>query len=317
MRSNIFILLVLFAYCFAANSVLGRSESVPVKAQSAKPGDYEDSLSIGQQKRSYLVHVPKKFNGERLPVVIVFHGGLANARMSQWNARMVEKGDSDNFFVVYPHGSSGVGKHLLTWNAGTCCGLAAKNDADDIGFVKAMIHKLLSDYAIDPSRVFVTGMSNGGMMAYRVACELPDLIAAAAPVEGCMLSKYGITGTTPVSIVAFNGTDDHVVKYDGGDGSFLGYKIHCPAVKDSLRLWAEHDHCDPIPKVEKLADVEKLTYRDGEGGAEVCLYTLEAGHTWPGGRSKMPFQKTTQSNFSATDAMCEFFWKHPKNPSAK
>lgn len=292
------------------------AEAELAKATSAKPGDYENSIIVGSEKRSYLVHVPQGYNGQSLPVVIVFHGGLANAKLSQWNARMVEKGDKDQFFVVYPHGSNGIGKHLLTWNAGTCCGLASKENADDIGFVRALIDRLISEYAVDPARIFVTGMSNGGMMAYRVACELSDLVAAAAPVEGCMLSNTSMTATHPISIVAFNGTEDRVVPYSGGAGSFFGYKIKCPSAKDSIHSWAEHNHCYPLAQKEESGDVIKETYTGGDDGTEVCLYTLKAGHTWPGGRSKFPGQKATTTKFSATDAMCEFFWAHPKK-SAK
>lgn len=277
-----------------------------------KPGDHEHTIKVDAKKRSFLVHVPKKYDGGVLPVVIVFHGGLANARMSRWNARMIQKGDRENFFVVYPHGSSGIGKYLLTWNAGTCCGPASMKNVDDIAFVRQMIGKLKSDYKVDSSRIYVTGMSNGGMMAYRIACELPELITAAAPVEGCLLSSKGITGTAPVSIVAFNGTRDHVVEYDGGPSSFFGYKIKCPSVKETIKLWVEHDHCNTVPVVEGSGDVVKETYSGGDAGTEVCLYTLRAGHNWPGGRSKMPFQKSMHSKFSATDAMCDFFFKHSK-----
>ena len=149
-------------------------------------------------------------------------------------------------------------------------------------------------------------------MAYRIGCELPDLVAAIAPVAGSMMNKR-MEVSCPVSVVAFHGTNDKIVPYEGGEGSVFGYKLHSPPVKDAIEFWARADHCSSIPTREEHGDVVKETYSNGALGTEVCLYTIKkAPHAWPGGQAAWPPWCKPAKELSATDAMCEFFWQHPK-----
>ncbi len=148
-----------------------------------KAGDHVLSLKVGDHERTYLLHLPLAFDGKRsLPLVVVLHGGGGNAPGAVDMTGFSEKADKEGFVVVYPNGSGRLKNRLLTWNSGNCCGYALDSSADNVGFIRVLIDELEKTRAIDPKRVYATGMSNGGMMTYRLACELSDKIAAAAPV---------------------------------------------------------------------------------------------------------------------------------------
>ena len=139
----------------------------------------ERTLRVGARERSYEIDVPARREGARLlPVVIVFHGGGGSADSVRRQSRMSAKGEAEGFIVVYPQGSGGIAGKLKTWNAGTCCGHAMQERIDEMAFVAALLDDLQATVAIDRARVYATGISNGGMMAYEVACALADRFAA-------------------------------------------------------------------------------------------------------------------------------------------
>lgn len=288
--------------------------SAPGDARPAGRGrDHHEKITAAGKTRSYLVHVPPTSMKEPMPVVIVLHGGLGNDRTAQWDSRMSEKSDAEGFLAVYPNGSSGVGRTLLTWNAGGCCGPAVKREVDDVAFLRAMIEKLETEYSIDRSRIFVSGISNGGMLAYRAGMELSDIIAAIAPVDACMYGS-GRLGDCPVSVIVFHGTRDPVIPYEGGKGNFFGYRFPVMPISKSVAFWVQHDKCSAEPIREVSDQVVKETYDSGVNGTSVCLVTVKgANHAWPGGRIAVPlwFSTATRS-VSATDLMWDFFCKHPK-----
>ena len=119
-----------------------------------------------------------------MPLVVVLHGGGGNAENIEEVTGFSEKADEEGFIVVYPDGSGRLDRYLLTWNAGFCCGYALENNIDDVGFIRALIEYLQEKYAINRNMIYVTGISNGGMMSYRLGAELSDIVAAIAPVAG-------------------------------------------------------------------------------------------------------------------------------------
>lgn len=133
-----------------------------------------------------------------------------------------------------------------TWNAGLCCGISKQKNLDDVEFISKLIAKLKGDFNIDGNRVYVAGVSNGGMMAYRLGHELSDQIAAIAPIEGCMYQRNETAGEA-VSVIAIHGTRDPVIPYDGGTGKWLGIKLKVPSVSDAINFWVGHssgsEHC--------------------------------------------------------------------------
>lgn len=275
------------------------------------------SVKINAMKRTYQLHVPKNYDGTKeVPLVIVLHGALGSATISQWDTGMSKQSEKDGFIVAYPNGAYSM------WNAGGCCGQAKKKNIDDVAFIRALIEKTKSEYKIDNDRVYVTGVSNGGMMAYRLAYELSDEIAAIAPVEGCMYPPSGMTASTSelattknfVSVIAFHGKSDIVIPYKGGKGFWFGYRWPVPSVSSALQYWVRQNHCNPVPQRETVGKKTiKETYSGGTNGTEVCLYTLESGgHAWPGGKRVGIIRPGSSRELSATETMCAFFWAHPK-----
>jgi len=275
-----------------------------------KAGNSRCSVRVDGKKRTFRLHIPKDCGGaQRVPLVIVLHGGLGTGWFSAWDSRMSPQSEKDHFMVAYPNGA------YRTWNAGGCCGPAWKLHVDDVGFIHALIEKCKSDLPIDADRVFVVGISNGGMMAYRLGGELADEIAAIAPIEGCMY-PFETQSDSPISVVSVHGTADKIIRYDGGTGSMFGYKVTAKSVAETIQYWVKRDQCNAQPIHEVKGNIVKDLYPGGKDGTEVCLYTINGGgHAWPGGRRCTIFGDRPTKELSATEAICAFFLTHPKHKS--
>src|SRR5262245_22721709 len=259
----------------------------PVRARSADD-TMTRTITVDGRERSYLVHLPSRMAGAPRPVVLAFHGGLNNARSMIGLTGLNDKADTEGFIAVYPNGTGRLAR-ALTWNAGTCCGFAEEQRVDDVKFVQAVLDDLASQYHIDARRVYATGISNGGQMAYRLAAELPGRIAAIAPVSGS-LEVDATRSTGKVSVLHFHGTDDPYIPFTGGHGrrSLPGLRFN--SVENAMRTWAAIDGCSGSPVVEALPDpvidstsVSRRTYRNCLNGTEVVLYIVDGGgHAWPG-----------------------------------
>jgi polyhydroxybutyrate depolymerase len=201
--------------------VVGLGVSVLVRrmhARAASPDDLSGTLESDGRSRAYFVHLPPGYTGKQpLPLVLVLHGATESPEGVEELSGMSLKADKENFIAVYPRGTGRL-SNVPTWNSGNCCGYALMNHVDDVGFLRALIEKLGHDYVVDPKRIYVTGISNGGMMTYRAACELSDKIAAIAPVEG--EQNVDCRPGSPVSVIVFHGTADHLVPFDGGTTPF-------------------------------------------------------------------------------------------------
>jgi polyhydroxybutyrate depolymerase len=277
----------------------------PLYALDAAAGTESKTLEFGGRTRTYLVHAPEGYDGKTpLALVLVLHGALQGATNVEPVSGMSAKADKEKFLVVYPNGTSRSGL-APTWNAGACCGYAQTNKVDDVGFLRALIDQLEHDYTVDPKRIFATGISNGGMMSYRVACELADRIAAIAPVEGAQDVDCRPSG--PVSVLAFHGTADLLVPYNGGTTAFqVGSKRKDTPVSSTVAFWVKQDGCSKTPGREETSLLRIDTYTGCTGGAGVTLYTIEGGrHMWPGTR-------LSGNDVPATDIMWSFFAAHPK-----
>ncbi|MBX9666151.1 MAG: hypothetical protein K2X93_00975 [Candidatus Obscuribacterales bacterium] len=272
-----------------------------------KFGRSRSTITVDGITRKYWLHIPKPYTKEkRVPLVVVLHGGGGDARSAEWDSVMSKQSEKDNFVVAYPNG------FMRTWNAGQCCGLARVHNIDDVKFVRLMISRLVEQLGVDRDRVYVTGLSNGGMLTYRIASELADVVAAVAPVEGCMYDVES-TSDTPISVIAFHGKNDHVVRYEGGLGWLGAYQLKAAPVASAIEYWMKRNQCDPTPIREEQGNLVKELYTNGKNGTEVCLYTLKDGkHAWPGGRRASFIFDKPIDYVSATDVMCQFFWAHPR-----
>jgi polyhydroxybutyrate depolymerase len=267
-------------------------------AATLAPGDHEFAIVHQQLRRNYLVRVPPQVaSGTALPVVLNFHGGGGHAEVQKQYSRMDAAADRDGYIAVYPDGSGGIGGRLLTWNAGACCGPAAASQVDDVGFSLAVLDDLSGRVSMDRRRVYATGLSNGSMMAYRLAAEAPERIAAVAGVAGAMtLPRFAPRLAVPV--LHFHSVDDERALYDGGLGPaflFANTRVFHQSVDAMIGQWLAHDDCPRQPQVaapvggkpgaqDASHTATRTTYAPCRDGTEVILWKLTgAGHVWPGG----------------------------------
>lgn len=250
-------------------------------------GDHEFSLDHDGAERLYVVHVPPGLVGPPAAVVLSLHGGGGSATQHKDDAQLDGVADREGFVAVYPEGV-GVGS-LHTWNAGSfCCGLAARTDVDDVGFIATVLSDLGSRLAFDADRVVIAGHSNGSMMALRVAAERPELVAAVVAVAG--INGPDVVPGQPVPVLEIHSVDDPRALYEGGEGPpFPGTNLTVQhfGVEGTLAEWAQANGCDStVPEVApEVADNGHTATRVEWSGCVEPLVHLRltgAGHGWPG-----------------------------------
>jgi polyhydroxybutyrate depolymerase len=276
--------------------------------------------------RSYYLHIPPAYDGTTpVPLVVVLHGGGGSGENVEQQSGMSLKADAEGFIAAYPNGSGLFRNRLLTWNAGFCCAYAWENDVDDVGFIRRLIEKLQQHYAIDAKKIFVTGMSNGGIMSYRLAAEMSDVFAAAAPVAaslgGQAVENAPLWMPSPpaqaVSIIAFNGMLDTRVPYQGGipaaDDARGAYSYL--SVAESVSFWIESNACPAgaAREISLSSNIIVDTWSGCDAHTAVVLYSIvDGGHAWPGGEKGWSGGDEPTREISATDIMWDFFKTHPK-----
>jgi polyhydroxybutyrate depolymerase len=263
------------------------------------------------QKRTYLLHVPRSYDRTRpTPLVISMHGAAGwpaqQMNLSRWN-RLAE---SQGFIVVYPSGSD----VPRIWHADGGTGLAG-----DVRFISDLIDTLEAAYNIDPTRIYANGISNGGGMAFVLSCALSDRIAAVGMVAAAQQLPWSwCTDPRPVPMIAFHGTADRFVPYDGGQSPALWYPPGVPpdlfpSVSTWTANWARRNQCGTNPAESAVAaDVTRLEYTDCADDAAVVLYTVRGGgHSWPGGKPLPEWMVgPTSPSIDATSLMWAFFREH-------
>lgn len=289
-------------------------EAPPKAAEPLGPGDHERTLLLGEQERSYLVHIPKKYDPKTpAPVVLALHGAAMDGSMMVWFSGLNEKSNEAGFIVVYPSGS-GIGP-FRTWNAGGFKGAWAEGRADDVAFIGKLLDELARVVNVDAKRVYACGMSNGAMMCYRLAAELSERITAIAPVAGTIAIEES-KPKRAVPVMHFHGTEDTFVPFEqakGGTPSFMKLK----GVEELVRIWVKLNGCEETAKTEVISKdgdelkVTRSTCAGGKDGSEVVLVTIQGGgHTWPGKQPPVGLIGKSAMNISANDLMWAFFQKH-------
>jgi polyhydroxybutyrate depolymerase len=274
-------------------------------------------IRVGHLERFYLLYIPPGYRPSKpLPLVFVFHGGGGSANGIANTSQMHRLAYKERFIVVYPEGIRG------SWNAGDAAriGWAARSKIDDVAFTRAILARVSRDYAVDPLRIYATGMSKGGMLAYHLACCMSETFAAVAPVAATMISS-ACNPLQPVAIMHVHGTADDRVPIQGGRSPVSGNSAVWPAVTVGIDYWR---------KVNQCADTGSVSYDDGEvicwdypaagthADVRYCL-VQGGGHAWPGSSPKM-WQRAAgehvNQSFSTSRQIWQFFVEHPK-PAAQ
>ncbi|GLY07570.1 PHB depolymerase family esterase [Actinoplanes sp. NBRC 101535] len=307
------------------------SQPQPPTAWQIPVGSTAHELRVGDLDRTYRTYRPKNLSETRpAPLVLVLHGGAGSGRQAENSYGWDAQADTGGFLVAYP---DGVGR---SWNVGPgCCGPAARDDVDDVAFVKSVIAAVSQGAPLDPARVYVTGISNGGMLAYRLACDT-TLFAAAAPVSGTLIGDC--PRPAPLSILHIHGTADRSVPFDGSPGKRhnggtgrIPLNLDGPAVPDLIASWRATDNC-PAPTStastpppakggdtgeESAKEVVTRLTADCPGGRTVELITIAgAGHQWPGapGPSQAAIDlldlDPPSTALAATPTIWQFFANH-------
>ncbi len=321
---------------FASRRVLGLSCSLTVVMvlivgclvphSKARPNEAAQELIIQSDglDRSFLVYAPASLPSERaVPVVFVFHGGNGEAKGVMNLSRFNAIADKEQFIAVYPQG---VGR---SWNDGrlTSVSQAHRDNVDDVAFFDAMLEYMTRAYRVDPQRIFVTGISNGGIFAHFLAAQRSDKIAAIAPVVAGIADPFHkkFQPTHPVSVLIIQGTEDRLVPFDGGPvGPPRGREDRGNVIgtEKAAALWVKANGCQPETTEKWLPDrypddgcrVKAKVWSGGRDGSEVWLYRVEGGgHTWPGGSQYLPraiIGRVTHDIDS--QSIWDFFNAHPK-----
>lgn len=277
---------------------------VPIQAVSFYSANRDNGTFVSSgEKREYLLYVPRTYDKTRpTPLVISMHGaglwGASQRDISRWN----ELADARGFIVVYPSGVGGKG--VRVWRAEPSVGLTR-----DVKFISALIDTVGAHYNVDSTRIYANGLSNGGGMSFALSCMLSNRIAAIGVVAGAQtLAWRWCADRRPMPMIAFHGTSDAHVPYNGGT-SWLSSRPF-PNVPKWTENWARRNHCEGRPEDSTIApDVIRRTYAGCAHGAPVVLYTIRGGgHTWPGGM-ELPewFVGRTTRSIDATQLMWEFF----------
>jgi polyhydroxybutyrate depolymerase len=259
---------------------------------SGKPSAFVEgtsvhTINVGGHDRTYRLYKPKGLPASA-SLVVMLHGGFGTDAQAERSYGWDELADSSKFVVAYPDGLN----RAWNVNGGGCCGRPAKQGIDDVGFITAAIADIKRNVSIDASRVYATGMSNGGMMSYTLACDT-GIFAAIGPVSGTQLDPC--RSPHPVSVMTIHGTKDPLVPYGGGPGRGFAH-INGPPVPESNAFWRKVDQCQT--PVETTSGSVTTSTAGCPDNRSVVLITVDGGgHHWP--------------DF-ATDKLWQFFAAHPR-----
>jgi polyhydroxybutyrate depolymerase len=269
-------------------------------------GESTQTITVDGRERSFQVYRPASLP-DRAPLVVMLHGGFGTASQAEsyygWDA----EADANHFVVAYPDGVN------RAWAVGDgCCGTPASTGVDDVAFVSAVVATVSRQVLIDADRVYATGISNGGMLAYRLACDT-RIFAAIGPDSATLLGPC--PSPAPTSVIHIHGTADQNIPYDGSQGGGFA-KIHGISVPALAAMWQSVDGC----AAAAVATVEPVTTSVATcpHHRSVELITVAgAGHQWPGSPSRPAIEKLLgldppSSALNATDTIWRFFADHPR-----
>ena len=271
----------------------------------------ENTIIHDGLERSYILYVPASYTTNiETPLILNLHGYSSNAGQQMIYSNFYPIADEEGFILVHPEGTTDMNGFQF-WNSGQL------SEVDDVGFLSALIDQIALDFNINPNRIYSMGMSNGGFMSYRLACELSDKIAAIASVTGSM-STNQITSCNPdrpVPVMQIHGTADPTVLYEGN--SLLGIE----SIDNVISFWVNFNNCNTTAEYYDIPDVnlidlctaEHYIYQNGNNDSSVELYKIiNGGHTWPGALIPLTSNNTNQ-DFNASQKIWDFFNQYDLN----
>jgi polyhydroxybutyrate depolymerase len=276
-------------------------------AQAVLPvGSSTHSIEVDGVSRTYIVYRPASLPA-RAPLVVMLHGGFGSASQAQKSYGWDAEADRGHFVVAYPDGLN------RAWNTGGgCCGVPGKTNADDTGFITAMVPAIGRLVPVDADRVYATGISNGGIMAYTLACHT-SVFAAIGPDSATELGSC--PAPHPLSVIHIHGTADKSIPYQGGEGGGVAH-IDGPSVPSLNARWRSIDHC-ATPAVKTAGAVTTSTASCPAGHAVELITIAGVGHQWPGAASRPLLQRILGTDppstaLNATQVIWQFFAAHPR-----
>ncbi len=264
-------------------------------------------------ERTYLLTVPPGGGAARggLPLVIMLHGANQSAGVAVSMTGFDHLAMDEGFFAAFPDGTNNINR-MLTWDAIHCCGYAATNGVNDLGFISDLVDELIRTYPIDPNRVYVVGFSNGGMLAQLIGITMPDRIAAIGAVMGGLFGDE-TSPRMPVPAILINGGRDHIVPMAGGA---INGNERIPIMWDGMPLmpftyqvqfWTLAAGCDETPTKHAENSDYLFERYDCPGGTRIESYVvLDNGHAWPGDQSFMTVGEVPSTTFDATRVIWDF-----------
>lgn len=236
-----------------------------------------DSIFFGGVWRTYLLHLPASYAGDTaLPLVIALHGLGGSGGAFATTTGFSVKADAENFVVVYPNGTGSP----ASWNCGGSWSPTISNTSNDVGYISALIDTLSRRYAIDSTRVYATGFSNGSMMAYRLAAELSDKIAAIAAGSGPMTLRTA-NPSHPVAIIHFHALNDASIPDSGVTDPHA--PVYFPPIDTLMAVWRRINGCATLgDTIYNSSGTVGIQWTAARASADVVLYrSITGGHAWP------------------------------------
>jgi polyhydroxybutyrate depolymerase len=252
------------------------------------------NMHIPEGPRHYLKAVPIRAAEGNRPLVIILHGSGASAAqvlgmafppspLSVW----LEIVDREQLVVVAPNGNCQRGKRA--WNDGFA-DIASNPTVDDVGFIDAIIDRAIAEDAVDPERVYLIGVSKGGMLAYRVAAELaPRLAAFSAVLAGMPERAAYATPTIPLSALIVGCTEDPFIPYSGGKFPYtLWFMAPMIGLESTANFWRRLAALPEVPSMVPIGTAMRYTWGDKASALQVALLKVDGGHAEPSRKKRYP-----------------------------
>jgi polyhydroxybutyrate depolymerase len=275
------------------------------------PGTTTHTVTVDGHERSYLLYIPRELPTGKVPLVVMMHGALGNGQQAQTAYGWDQKADEQKFLVAYPNGL-----HRSWVVSDGCCGPSVNEGVNDVAFIEQMVEDIVATNPIEVDKVYATGISNGGMLAYRLACDT-DTFTAIGVVAATQLGEC--SQPRPTSVLHIHGTADQTVPYQGGpgkrDNAGQGRNpadTAGPPIEQLIASWKTINDCQP-PDTTVNGSVTTAAAVCEQGRAVTLIAIDGAGHQWPGSANANPRAEKLlnldppSTALNATNTLWQFF----------